>query len=98
MAKRKGKPVPPLENDSVTGMTDSKQQEAIRESAEQPRGDAAAEFIDEHREQAQDTAASGPAQPQADGDSDEPHAGIQRGTSGRTQLEQHWDPDRQRRQ
>jgi hypothetical protein len=94
--KQKGKSVPPLRNKDVTGLTDPKQDAAIRESGRAPRrGDAARELLDEQRKQADATERSGPAQPQADGDSNE-HAGIQprRSAAKDTELEQHWDPDR----
>jgi len=94
--KQKGRSAPPLQNENVTGMTDPKQEAAIRESGRAPRrSDAARELLDEQRKQADATEHSGPAQPQADGDSRE-HPGIQRrGSSAKeTEVEQHWDPGR----
>ena len=55
-----GKPregVPALENDEVTGMTEEKQDEVIRESAKAPRREAAKEFLEEQKEQAGETSA-----------------------------------------
>jgi hypothetical protein len=96
--KQKGKSVPPLQNEDVTGLTDPKQEAAIRESGRAPRrSDAARELLDEQRKQADATERSRPAQPQADGDS-RGHAGVQpHGASAKdTELEQHWDPGRRR--
>jgi hypothetical protein len=97
--KQKGKRVPPLQNEDVTGMTDAKQEAAIQASGRDPqRSDAAREFLDEQREQADETEHAGPAQPQADGDSRDEHAGIRPHGSAApaTQLEEHWDPGRRR--
>ncbi|MBA3894397.1 MAG: hypothetical protein H0X69_12005 [Gemmatimonadales bacterium] len=49
--------VPALRNDEVTGMTEEKQDQVIRESARAPRKDAAKEFLDEQEEQAGETSA-----------------------------------------
>lgn len=93
--KKKGKSVPPLHNEDVTGLTDPKQEAAIRESGRTARSDAAHELLDEQRKQADATERSGPARPQADGDSRDEHAGIQpRGSAKHTELEEHWDPGR----
>jgi hypothetical protein len=51
--------VPALRNDEVTGMTEEKQEQVIRESARAPRKDAAKEFLDEQEEQAGETSAGG---------------------------------------
>jgi hypothetical protein len=55
-----GKPregVPALKNEEVTGMTEEKQDEVIRESAKAPRDEAAKEFLEEQEEQAAETSA-----------------------------------------
>ena len=55
MARKSGEGVPALENDDVTGMTEEKQEEVIRESGRAPRERAAEEFYDEQQKQAADT-------------------------------------------
>jgi hypothetical protein len=55
MARKSGEGVPALQNDDVTGMTDEKQEEVIRESGRAPRDRAAEEFYEEQQEQAADT-------------------------------------------
>jgi hypothetical protein len=56
MAREKaGEGVPALQNEDVTGMTEEKQEEVIRESGRAPRRRAAEEFYDEQREQAAET-------------------------------------------
>jgi hypothetical protein len=57
MSKKPREGVPALENDEVTGMTEDKQDEVIRESAEAPREEAAKEFYDEQEKQAAETSA-----------------------------------------
>jgi hypothetical protein len=56
--KKKGEGVPALKNDEVTGMTEEKQEEVIRQSGRAKRKDAAEEFFQEQGEQAQQTPAS----------------------------------------
>jgi hypothetical protein len=53
--KKSGEGVPALQNEDVTGMTEEKQDEVIRESGRAPRGEAAGEFYEEQQEQAADT-------------------------------------------
>jgi hypothetical protein len=55
MTRKSGEGVPALQNDDVTGMTEEKQDEVIRESGRAPRRRAAEEFYDEQREQASET-------------------------------------------
>jgi hypothetical protein len=55
MARKSGEGVPALQNEDVTGMTDKKQDEVIRESGRAPRARAAEEFYEEQNEQAADT-------------------------------------------
>lgn len=55
MARKSGEGVPALQNEDVTGMTDEKQEEVIRESGRAPRARAAEEFNEEQTEQAADT-------------------------------------------
>jgi len=55
MARKSGEGVPALQNEDVTGMTDEKQEEVIRESGRAPRSRAAEEFYEEQNEQAADT-------------------------------------------
>jgi hypothetical protein len=55
MTRKSGEGVPALQNDDVTGMTEEKQDEVIRESGRAPRRRAAEEFYDEQRDQAGDT-------------------------------------------
>ena len=57
MAGKSREGVPALKNDEVTGMTEEKQNEVIRESARAPRDEAAKEFLDEQEEQAGETSA-----------------------------------------
>jgi hypothetical protein len=57
MAKRRGEGVPALQNDEVTGMTEERQEQVIRESGRAPRKDAAKEFYEEQEEQAGETSA-----------------------------------------
>lgn len=56
MARKRGG-VPALQNEDVTGMTEERQEEVIRESGRAPRKDAAKEFYDEQEEQAAETTA-----------------------------------------
>jgi hypothetical protein len=55
MARKSGEGVPALQNDDVTGMTEEKQEEVIRESGRAPRNKAAKEFYEEQQEQAAET-------------------------------------------
>jgi hypothetical protein len=56
MARKKSREgVPALQNDDVTGMTEEKQAEVIRESGRAQRRKAAKEFYDEQQDQAADT-------------------------------------------
>jgi hypothetical protein len=55
MTRKSGEGVPALQNDDVTGMTEEKQDEVIRESGRAPRRRAAEEFYDEQQEQAGET-------------------------------------------
>jgi hypothetical protein len=55
MTRKSGEGVPALQNDDVTGMTEKKQDEVIREGGRAPRRRAAEEFYDEQREQASET-------------------------------------------
>jgi hypothetical protein len=57
MAGKSRDGVPALKNDEVTGMTEEKQDEVIRESARAPRNKAAKEFLEEQEEQAGETSA-----------------------------------------
>ena len=57
MADKSREGVPALKNDGVTGMTEEKQDEVIRESAKAPRREAAKEFLEEQEEQAGETSA-----------------------------------------
>jgi hypothetical protein len=52
MDRKPGEGVPALQNDDVTGMTEEKQDEVIRESGRAPRRRAAQEFYEEQGEQA----------------------------------------------
>lgn len=55
MARKPQEGVPALQNEDVTGMTEEKQDEVIRESGRAPRRRAAKEFYDEQGEQAAET-------------------------------------------
>jgi hypothetical protein len=55
MTRKSGEGVPALQNDDVTGMTEEKQDEVIRESGRAPRRRAAEEFYEEQQEQASET-------------------------------------------
>jgi hypothetical protein len=55
MARKSGEGVPALQNEDVTGMSEEKQEEVIRESGRAPRTRAAEEFYDEQQEQAAET-------------------------------------------
>lgn len=52
MGKKTDEGVPALRNDDVTGMTEEKQEQVIRESGRAPRSRAAEEFYEEGEEQA----------------------------------------------
>jgi hypothetical protein len=53
--KKSGEGVAALQNEDVTGMTEEKQDEVIRESGRAPRRRAAEEFYEEQQDQAADT-------------------------------------------
>ena len=55
MKRKSGEGVPALQNEDVTGMSEDKQDEVIRESGRAPRRFAAEEFLDEQQDQAADT-------------------------------------------
>lgn len=57
MRKKKGEGVPALKNDDVTGMTEEKQEEVVRQSGRAARKDAAEEFYEELGDQARQTPA-----------------------------------------
>jgi hypothetical protein len=63
MSRKSDEGVPALQNDDVTGMTEEKQDEVIRESGRAPRRRAAEEFFDEQRDQAAETPPSEPGRP-----------------------------------
>jgi hypothetical protein len=63
MTRRAKKGVPALRNEDVTGMTQDREDQIIRESGRAPRAGAAEEFLDEQQEQAAAT------EPSADEDS-----------------------------
>ena len=65
MTDKPNKGVPALRNDEVTGMTEEKQDEVIRESARAPRKEAAKEVLDEQEEQAGETSARRETQDEA---------------------------------
>jgi hypothetical protein len=52
MARKSGEGVPALQNDDVTGITEEKQEEVIRESGRAPRRRSAEEFYEEQQDQA----------------------------------------------
>ncbi|HEX3274609.1 MAG TPA: hypothetical protein VHR43_07125 [Gemmatimonadales bacterium] len=60
MSRKSNEGVPALQNDDVTGMTEEKQEDVIRESGRAPRKRAAEEFYDEQRDQAADTSSTKP--------------------------------------
>ena len=64
MARKSGEGVPALQNEDVTGMTEKKEEEVIRESGRAPRARAAEEFYEEQNEQAADTKPSGDEMPE----------------------------------
>ena len=57
MEQHRREGVPALQNDEVTGMTEERQEQVIRESGHAPRKEAAKEFYDEQEEQARKTSA-----------------------------------------
>ena len=57
MAKHHGEGVPALQNNDVTGMTEERQEQVIRESGRAPRKEAAKEFYEEQEQQAGETSA-----------------------------------------
>jgi hypothetical protein len=96
---RKGKRndgVPPLQNEDVTGLSEPRQDEVIRESGRAAqRRDAAREFLDEQREQAQSTAQSVKREDNSRvaGSTGDDHAGVAEPGQD-TELHKHWDPNR----
>jgi hypothetical protein len=92
-ARRRDEGVPSLRNRDVTGMTEPKQEQVIRESGTTPdRGEAAEEFLDEQHDQARST--DRPQRRQGNTGmaetSGESHPGVT--AEGQTELEKHWDP------
>ena len=63
MSRKSNEGVPALRNDDVTGMTEEKQEEVIRESGRAPRKRAAEEFYDEQQDQAAETRPGEPGRP-----------------------------------
>ena len=57
MDEQRREGVPALQNEDVTGMTEERQEQVIRESGRAPRKQAAKEFYDEQEEQAGETSA-----------------------------------------
>jgi hypothetical protein len=57
MTRRPEEPVPALQNEDVTGMTEDQQKSVIERSGRAPRKDAAEEFLEEQNQQAQRTPA-----------------------------------------
>ncbi len=55
MTKDRNKEFPALQNEDVTGMTEERQEQVIRESGRAPREEAAKEFYDEQEVQAGET-------------------------------------------
>ena len=55
MPRKSGDGVPALQNEDVTGMTEDKQDDVIKESGRAPRNHAAGEFYEEQQDQAADT-------------------------------------------
>jgi hypothetical protein len=55
MTRKRREDIPALRNEDVTGMTEDKQEQVIRESGEAPRRRAAEEFLEEQQEQAAET-------------------------------------------
>jgi hypothetical protein len=52
MSRKTKKGVPALRNEDVTGMTEDREDQIIRESGRAPRARAAEEFLDEQQKQA----------------------------------------------
>jgi hypothetical protein len=52
MTDKQREGVPALQNEDVTGLTEEKQEEVIRESGRAPRDQAAKKFYEEEEEQA----------------------------------------------
>jgi hypothetical protein len=63
MPRKSGEGVPALQNEDVTGMTEEKQEEVIRESGRAPRSRAAEEFYEEQKEEAAETKPPDEGQP-----------------------------------
>jgi len=55
MGRKRREGVPALRNEEVTGMTEKRQDEVIRESGRAPRSRAAEEFYEEQQDQAAQT-------------------------------------------
>jgi hypothetical protein len=55
MSRKTKKGVPALRNEDVTGMTEDREEQVIRESGRAPRARAAEEFLDEQQKQAGET-------------------------------------------
>jgi hypothetical protein len=55
MPRKTKKGAPALRNEDVTGMTEEREDQVIRESGRAPRARAAEEFLDEQQEQAAET-------------------------------------------
>lgn len=55
MSHKPNEGVPALRNDDVTGMTEEREEEVIRESGRKPRKEAAKAFLDEQEKQAGET-------------------------------------------
>ena len=97
--RKRGGGVPPLRNEDVTGMTEPRQDAAIRESGTDPdRGDAAREFLDEQNDQARATPSSAARR----GTTRPPAAGVERRPDSAasvedTELRKHWDPASKRK-
>ena len=56
MPRKPDEGTPALKNEDVTGMSEEKQADVIRESGRAPRRQAAKEFLDEQAEEAGETA------------------------------------------
>ncbi|HUF34426.1 MAG TPA: hypothetical protein VMN37_00675 [Gemmatimonadales bacterium] len=57
MNRKRDESIPALQNDDVTGMTEERQEEVIRQSGRARRKDAAKEFNEEQEDQAGETSA-----------------------------------------
>jgi hypothetical protein len=97
-SKKRGEGVPPLRNPDVTGLTEARQEEVIRESATAPdRGEAAEEFLDEQQEQARESGRAKDRQAAARVSAARgAHPGVV-ADEGKTELAKHWDPKTERK-